>query len=444
MIDSKMLERFKNDFSSSDANKAVASAIAKVGIKDASFNNEALKRHKHIFSNTTERGKITEQKKSGRCWMFAALNTARVETMRKYNMKTFEFSQNYTLFWDKLERTNYVLDAIIETADEKPSSRVVSHLLQMPLNDGGQWDMFKAILDKYGVVPKDLMPETFHSSNTSALNSVLTSMIRYFAVELREEYAKTKSKEAAKALKPQMLSKVYNILVKALGEVPEQVTFEYMDKDDVYHRLEPTSPQDFFKKVVGWKLDDKISIINAPTKDKPYGKVYTVKHLGNIVEAEPIRYLNAPIEVLKNAAIKSIKNGNPVWFGCDVGKHSDRDSGIMDTELYNYTETLGYMPAWTKEQRLDYGESLLTHAMVLTGVNLDNDGKPATWQVENSWGEDAGKKGMFSMSDDWFDVFVYQIMIDKKYVQAEWAEKYAGELIELAPWDPMGALARMQ
>lgn len=444
MIDLKMRKEFKDRFFSDKANTAAASAIARVGINEASLNNEALRRHNHLFSHTTKRGDITAQERSGRCWMFAALNAARVDTMKKYNMKTFEFSQTYTFFWDKFERANYVFDAIIETADELPDSRVVSHLLTEPLNDGGQWDMFKGILEKYGVVPKDHMPETFHSSNTTVLDTVLTSMVRHFAIELREEYAKTKSREAAAALKPDMLYKVYNILVKALGAVPETVNFEYMDKDDTYHRLDPMTPQEFFKTVIGWNLSDKISLINAPTKDKPYGKVYTIKHLGSIVEADPIRHLNVPIEVLKNAAIKSIKDGVPVWFGCDVGKLSERDAGIMDMELFNYAHTLGYVPAWTKEQRLDYGESLLTHAMVFTGVNIDKTEKPVNWQVENSWGDKHGKKGMFSMSDEWFNEFVYQIMIDKKYLEPEWAKKYDGEIIELAPWDPMGALARIQ
>ncbi len=442
MIDQKLLEKFKQNFSKDATNEAVAPALAKVGITEASLNQEALRRHNHMFSHTTKRGDITEQKRSGRCWMFAALNTARVNAMKKYNLKTLEFSQVYTLFWDKLERSNYFFDAILETANEEPSSRVVAHLLTDPLCDGGQWDMFKGILDKYGIVPKDHMPETYHSSNTYMLDTVLTSMLRYFSIELREAARNKKSKEEIDSLKQDMLQKVYNILVKTLGPVPEIVKFEYVDKDDKYHKLPDMTPQEFFKEAIEWNLEDKISIINAPTKDKPYGKVYTVKHLGTVVEAKPIRYLNTPIEVLKEAAIKSIKDGEPVWFGCDVGKSSQSQVGIMDLDLFDYAKTLGYTPAWTKEQRLDYGESLLTHAMVFTGVNLDENGKPVNWQVENSWGDKPGKKGMFSMSDEWFEVFVYQIMTDKKYIDAEWVKKYEeGKLVELAPWDPMGALA---
>lgn len=439
MIDKTMLDQFKTRYHENPANRAVESSIARVGIQEASLNNDVLRRHNHVFNHTTKRGDMTAQKISGRCWMFAALNAARVNTMEQYNIKTLEFSQVYPLFWDKLERANYFFNAIIETAQEDKTSRIVSHLLHDPLCDGGQWDMFKGILKKYGAVPKDHMPETFNSSDTRVLDSVLTSMLRRFAYELRQACAD--SEAAAEALKTVMLEKIYNILVKALGEVPEEVNFEFYDTDDTYHRLEPMTPQAFFKQAVGWNLEDKISILNAPTDDKPIGQAFTVKYLGSIAEADPIRHINVPIEVLKQAAIDSIKDGEPVWFGCDVAQHSHGKLGIMDMDVFNYQETLGFMPEWSKALRLDYGESLLTHAMVLTGVNLDREGNAVNWQVENSWGEKVGKKGMYSMSDEWFDVFVYQIMTDKKYLSSEWLEKYHGELVELAPWDPMGALA---
>ncbi len=441
MIEQKIIDNFKNKFKSDKANLTIAGAIAKVGINEASLNNNTIRNHNHMFSVKTKRGDITSQKQSGRCWMFAALNTARIDTMKKYNLKTLEFSQNYTLFWDKIERANYVLDCLIDTIEEERDSRVVAFLLANPLEDGGQWDMFKAILDKYGVVPKDHMPETFHSSNTYAMNQYLTSMIRFFASQFRDEYKKSKDVEKLKAMKEDMLYKIYNVLVKALGNPPEKVNFEYEDKDEKYGRLPEMSPQDFFKEVVNWDLKDKISIINVPTEDKPYGKNYTVKYLGNVVEAGGVSYLNVPNEIMKQAAIDSLKNGEAVWFGCDVGKLSHGKLGIMDKDLYNYELTLDYYPEWDKAKRLDYYESQLTHAMVFTGVNLDKDGKALTWEVENSWGDELGKKGMFSMSDEWFDTFMYQIMIDKKYLPKEWQDKLDAELVELKPWDPMGSLA---
>ncbi|SFH51124.1 aminopeptidase C [Pisciglobus halotolerans] len=443
-IDQNLLEQYQARFESHKENQVIEGAIAKVGIKDASLDNNVFRRHSFVFSDETKRGAITNQKASGRCWMFAALNTARVDTMAKLNLETFEFSQNYTLFWDKLEKSNYFLDSILETLEEAIDSRIIAHLLAAPVQDGGQWDMFAGMLEKYGAVPKAVMPETYHSSNTRELNTALTTKLREFASRLRETYQTGATVEDLRAQKEDMLYVIYNILVKALGEVPTTFTYEYRDKDDQFQRIENITPQEFFKEYVGWNLTDRVSLINAPTEDKPYGRAYTVQYLGTVKEAEPIRYINVPMDVLKKAAVASIKNGEPVWYGCDVGQMSVRESGIMDEQSYNYGLTLGEASSLTKAQRLDYGESLLTHAMVLVGVDLDKDGHPINWKVENSWGEKAGKKGIFSMSDKWMDEFAYQISVDKKYIDQEWLKALDEPVIQLAPWDPMGALAMMQ
>lgn len=440
-ITNELLNKFKDQYSQNDCNLTIQNAIAKVGINEASENNCLGRRHNFIFSNTTTKGEITNQKASGRCWMFSALNTARVNTMNKLNMKTFEFSQNYTLFFDKLEKSNYFLESILETADEAHDSRVVMHLLTAPIQDGGQWDMFSGILEKYGSVPKYIMPETFHSSNTSVMNTVITSKLREDAYILRKMVAEKKTAKEIQDTKEEMLAHIYNILVKCLGPIPEKFDFEYQDKDEKYHVIKDLTPQSFFKEYVAWNLDDKISLINAPSESKPYNHVYTVKFLGTVKEGRPIRYINVPIDVLKKAAIASIKDNQPVWFGCDVGKQSNRLIGIMDLHTFDYEKTLGSDCHLSKGLKLDYGESLLTHAMVFTGVDLDQDGKPLKWQVENSWGDKVGDKGIFSMSDDWFDEYNYQIMVDKKYVDKEILDILNTEVIELEPWDPMGALA---
>ena len=440
-INQELINRFNQRYQENPTNQAVESAIAKVGINDASLNNNTVRSHPFVFSDETKRGDMTNQKSSGRCWMFAALNTARVDTMATLNVKTFEFSQNYALFWDKLEKANYFLDNIIETVDEPLNSRLVQHLLNSPLEDGGQWDMFANLLKKYGAVPKSVMPETYHSSNTGHLVAVLTHYLRAFAKDLRDQAEQGASTEALTEQKEEMLYVIYNVLTKALGTVPESFRYEYRDKDDVFHRLEETTPQAFFEKYVDWNLDNLVSLIHAPTDDKPMGRAYTVKFLGNVAEGEPITYINTPIDVLKQAAIASIQDGKPVWFGCDVGKMSHRDSGIMDKDLYGYEATLGHPLRLDKAARLDYGESLLTHAMVLVGVDLADDGSPLTWKVENSWGEKVGDKGIFSMSDAWFDEYTYQVTVDRKYVEQAWLEALDKPIIELDPWDPMGSLA---
>lgn len=443
-INTELLTNFKKRFDENRENQVIQGAIAKVGINTASIDNDVLRRHSFTFSDETKRGEITNQQASGRCWMFAALNTARVDTMNRLNVDTFEFSQNYTLFWDKLEKAHYFLDSILDTLDEAQDSRIIAHLLTDPVQDGGQWDMFSGILEKYGAVPKAVMPETFHSANTAVMNKILTSKLREFASVLREGHQNDETLEALTAKKEDMLYFIYNVLVKALGEIPETFTYDYRDKDNAFHRIADITPQEFFKKYVGWDLTNLVSLLNAPTADKPYGRAYTVKYLGTVKEAQPIRYINAPIEVLKEAATTSIKAGEPVWFGCDVGQMSIRDGGIMDEKSYQYDLTLGEGLNLTKAQRLDYGDSLLTHAMVFVGVNLDDEGKPLTWKVENSWGDKAGKKGIYSMSDKWFDEYNYQIAVDRKYIPEKWLKALDEPVIELEPWDPMGALAMVK
>lgn len=440
-INKELLEKFEKQYDLCSSNKVVESAIAKVGVEDASLNQESIRRHNFQFSEKTKKGEITNQKSSGRCWIFAALNTARVEAMEKFDIKTFEFSQTYTFFWDKLERANFFLESIIETVAEPVNSRLVAHLLTTPIQDGGQWDMVAGLFEKYGTVPKEAMPDTFHSTNSAPLNKVINNYLRFFATELREMAEKGSNAQALQSKKEEQLSVIYNILVKAFGKPPVEVTYEFVDSKEKFHRLPSMTPQEFFKTMIAWNLDDKISLINAPTADKPYGNAYTVKYLGSIKGVRPIRYVNAPIEALKKAAIASIQSGEPVWFGCDMGQNVNSISGVMDHKMYLTEELIGTQLGWTKAKRLEFGESCLTHAMVFTGVNLDENGNPTHWQVENSWGKDRGKDGEFSMSDEWFSEFVYQIMIDKKYVEKEWLTALEKPVIELEPWDPIGTLA---
>ncbi|AQS53683.1 Aminopeptidase C [Jeotgalibaca dankookensis] len=443
MIHTDMLTEFKSRFATSKEDQTIKNAVARVGFEDTAFNNEVLRRHNFVFSDETKIGKMTNQKQSGRCWMFAALNTARVDTMKQLNVDHFEFSQNYTLFWDKLEKANYFLESILETSEEPLDSRLLAHLLTDPVQDGGQWDMFSGILQKYGAVPKSAMPETYHSSRTATLNQLLTSKLRQFAKELRNSSQAGHTVEQLHEEKEEMLYFIYSLLVKALGEVPETFTYEYRDKDGNFQRIQDITPREFFQTYVGWDLENMVSLLNAPTADKPYKRAYTVRYLGTVREAKPVTYINAPIEALKEAAIRSIQAGEPVWFGCDVGKMSERKHGIMDSQTYVYDLVLGQDILLNKAERLDYGESLLTHAMVFVGVDLDANGKPIKWKVENSWGDAVGDKGIFSMEDAWFDEYNYQIAVNKKYIDSKWLEALDEPVIKLEPWDPMGALATL-
>ena len=437
----EQLEAYEKAFDADRANQVAMRAVTSCGVVKAATNPEVYRKDRHQFSVSLEQGKVTNQKQSGRCWMFAALNTMRFDVMKKLNLDTFELSQNYTLFYDKLEKANYFLESILDTLEEPTSGRVIAHLLMAPLNDGGQWDMFCNLMEKYGAVPKDAMPETACSSSTREITGYMTRKLREYACTLRTAHQNGQSLEQLRAQKETMMATIYNMLCVALGKPPKTFTLEVRAKDKKFIREENLTGKEFFQKYIGWDLSQYVSLINAPTADKPYHKTYTVKLLGNVVEGRPVKYLNLPVEDLKKAAIAQMQDGRPVWFGCDVGQCSLREGGVMDLEAIQAGELFGTDFPMNKAQRLDYGESLMTHAMVFQGVDLDDNGQPLRWRVENSWGKDAGVDGYYVMSDDWFSEYTYQVVVNKKYLTPEQVQEYDQEPIALEPWDPMGSLA---
>ena len=435
------IKAFDEAFEADRANRVAMDAVVNNGLLKTAKNRAAVSADVHEYSIHFEQGDITSQKSSGRCWMFAALNTFRFKMIHELNLKTFELSQAYPFFYDKLEKSNYLLESILETLDEPTDGRLISYLLQAPVGDGGQWDMFCNLVEKYGLVPKSAYPESTISSASREMNIYLTELLRGDACILRKMNKAGASTEELYAKKNEMLEEIYRMLCICLGQPPKTFDFEYTDKDGNYHRENGLTPKTFYDKYVGIKLSDYISLINAPTEDKPYGFSYSVSFLGNVKEGRIVRYLNLPVEELKKAAIAQLKDGEPVWFGCDVGKRSERESGLMDLNIYNLEQLLGTRFGMTKAERLDYGQSQMTHAMVFQGVNLDENGRPNRWRVENSWGEDPGKKGYYLMTDEWFDEYLYQIVVNKKYLTKEQLEAYEAEPKMLAPWDPMGSLA---
>lgn len=437
------LKAFEARFDQSPVARVAMNAVVKSGVEAAALSYDAARRMRYAFSLEIDPGKLTNQKSSGRCWMFAALNTMRYAIMQKLNLENFELSQNYPLFYDKLEKANYFLENILETLDQPLNGRVVAWLLSGPLNDGGQWDMFRNLVEKYGVVPKEAMPETFHSSNTGKMNKYLTLKLREDACRLREAYAQGKTLPQLREIKEGMLGEIYGMLCVCLGKPPQTVCLEARDVDGAFIRSGEMTPVAFFNTYVGWDLSEYVSLINAPTQDKPYGRTYTVKFLGNVRDGHAVRYLNVDVATLKRVAIAQMQDGDPVWFGCDVGQWLDRDSGSMDLEGYDLEGLLSVRFGMTKAQRLDYGESLMTHAMVFNGVNL-TDGRPNRWRVQNSWGEKSGHEGWYIMSDAWFDQYLYQIVVNKKYLTDEELSQLEQAPIELQPWDPMGSLALMR
>jgi len=418
-------------------------AVCATPLSKVALNRKRVVEVDHTFSHHLPENKITAQNQSGRCWMFAALNTFRVEAIKKMNLDNeFELSQNYVTFWDKFEKANYFLESILSTMDEPIGSRLLDWLLTGPVQDGGQWHMFINLVRKYGVVPKRAMPESESSSNTRELGYQLTYMLRDYACRLRAAHAKKDSDAELRNMKNGYLEEIYRILAIHLGEPPREFDWQWRDKEKEFHREGKMTPKEFYDKYVGIDLDDLVCLIHDPRPKHSYNEVYTVKFLGNVVGGEPIKYLNVPIDVLKTAAAEQIKDGQPVWFGNDVGKHLDRDLGMMDMDLFDYELVYGTAPIMNKAERLQYGHSQMTHAMVFTGVDIDAKGKPVKWRVENSWGDKPGDKGFFAMTDKWFDEYMYEVVVHRKYVPADAIAALEREPIGLDPWDPMGSLAR--
>lgn len=442
-INKEDIASFHKNYRHHPNSSVLENTVTKNGVRNASFNWHSIADNTPHFSIDLKTGDVADQKQSGRCWMFAALNTMRHDMQQKFNLPdNFELSQAYQFFWDKFEKSNYFYQNVIKTAKKPTDSRKVSWLMNEPQNDGGQWDMLCALISKYGVMPKAAMPESFNSSNSRGIDEVLNNKLRHDAVILRkminEDHA---NEEAIDETRRKMLNENYRMLAYTFGEPVSHFDFEYRTKkDNEFHRDTNLTPQEFFKKYVGWNLDDYISIIQAPTADKKYHQTYTIDMLGNVVGGREIKHLNLPMDEFKQLAIEQLKNGESVWFGSDVIKYLETKLGIMALNTYDYDKLFDVDLEMTKAEALDYGESMMDHAMVITGVDLV-DGKPTKWKVENSWGNKVGHKGYFVMSDDWMDKYCYQVVINKKYLSEDLKRDYAKTPVVLKPWDPMGTLA---
>ncbi|MFC4651318.1 aminopeptidase C [Lactococcus nasutitermitis] len=429
-------QKLYENFAENPKFRAVENAATKNGLLNALEARSSHANNLPEFSIDLTSDPVTNQKQSGRCWMFAAMNTFRHKVINNFKLENFELSQAYPYFWDKYEKSNWFFEQLIENSEM--DDRRLKFLLQTPQQDGGQWDMIVAIFEKYGVMPKAAYPESSASSTSRELNQYLNKLLRQDAQLLLDA---VKAGKDVAALKESLLQEIFNFLAATLGLPPQEFDFAFRNKDKELVKFSGT-PKEFYDQFVAVDLDNYVSIINAPTADKPYNKSYTVEFLGNVVGARDVKHLNVDMSRFKKLAIAQMQQGETVWFGCDVGQVSNRKSGLLTLDAYDFETALDIEFTQDKAGRLDYGESLMTHAMVLAGVDLDENGNSTQWKVENSWGKDAGEfNGYFVASDAWMDEYTYQIVVRKDLLTEEELAAYAAEPQVLLPWDPMGALA---
>lgn len=442
-INTDTLAGFAADLASDASWKVARNAATAADVQKLTLDREILASADHSMSVKLDQWAVADQQRSGRCWLFAGLNSVRGDAMDETGIKDLEYSQSWLHYWDKLEKANYLLTAMVELADRPLDDRTVQHLLDHPAEDGGQWNMFVALVEKYGIVPKYAMPETWSSSHTAKMNRDISTATRTGALRIRAEIAGGGDGSTAHRA---ALGELHRILTAHLGVPPEKFVWQYRDKNDEFHREGTLTPLEFAAKYLPADLGEYVCLVNDPRDSSPYGEKFTVDYLGNVVGAAPVTYLNAPTAVLKDAAVAALQEGRPVWFGCDTVAQSDRDKGVWDAHLHDYTGfyqvELG-VEALDKQARVLTGESLMTHAMVITGVDLDDSGVPVKWRVENSWGPKNADKGFWTMNDSWFDEYVFVIAVHPDRLPQEYRDAWASDATPhvLPAWDPMGALA---
>lgn len=433
-LTSKMVEKLKKEFHSRKDAAIIARAIQKNGIKAASEDPMASERLHRAFSYEIKTGKPTNQRHSGRCWSFAALNTLRHKFATKYKFKDFELSQNYLFFWDRIERANMFFQKIIATADKPLHDRTVDFYLSFALNDGGQWANAASIIEKYGVVPEYVMPDTHNTKDTSDVAEVFDSLMRKDAIELRAMVQTNASAEELQEAQERMMGDVYKIAAYSFGEPPAKFDLEYRDDDKKFHQILGLTPLKFYHEYFDTNLNDYIVVTNAP--DHEMDRSYLMPAQDSVVGGLPIKFVNVPFAELQEGAIKQLKAGETVWVGNDVLQQMDRKRGLMDAKLYHREELLDVDFVMDKKHRLETKQAVVSHAMTLTGFDMVND-QPTRWKIENSWGKDNGDNGYFVMTQDWFEDYTYEAVINKKYLSDRVKKVAESEPITLPAWDSL-------
>lgn len=431
-ITQDMLNQIKSSYKHTPADKAIYNAMAETSIAVLAKNHENLANFDTNFTNKVVSHGITDQQQSGRCWLFTGLNVLRAQMMAKYGLDEMEFSQNYCFFYDQLEKANLFLQGIIDTREKPMDDKMVEWLFRNPISDGGQFTGISDVIGKYGVVPSSVMPETYSSENTSQIARLVGLKLREFGLQLRDEAAKGVKVSALEAKKTEMLSTVYRMLALAFGEPVERFTWTMNGETKEY------TPQSFYQEYLGNDLTNNyVMLMNDPSRE--YYKCYEIDFDRHVYDGKNWTYVNLPVEDIKAMAIESIKDSTMMYFSCDVAKFLDSKRGTLDLKNFDYESLMGTTFGMNKKQRVQTFASGSSHAMTLMAVDLDKDGKLKKWMVENSWGAEAGYKGHLIMTDEWFDEYMFRLVVEKKYVPEKVLNILKQKPIRLPAWDPMFA-----
>lgn len=431
-----VLGKLKKMQNTTATNKALANALSATDINILTRNASNLAAQNKFFSNYVKSEGITDQKSSGRCWLFTGLNVMRAKMIAKYGLGDFKFSHAYCFFYDQLEKSNLFLQGIIDNAKKPMDDKLVEWLFKNPLSDGGQFTGIADIISKYGVVPSEVMAETYAANNTSRMNKLVSYKLRQFGIELRAMAKKGAKKEAMQKRKVEMLGTVYHMLSLFLGTPPEKFTWTMVDKSGKPVSTKEYTPLGFYKEYVADDLKNNyVMLMNDPTRE--YNKVYEIDFDRHAYDGENWTYLNLPMDSIKQIAIRSIKDSTMMYMSCDVGKFLDRNTGVLDSANFDYSSIMGTEFNMTKKERIMSFASMSSHAMTLMAVDLDKSGKPLKWEVENSWGSDYGYRGHLIMTDAWLDGYLFRLVVEKKYMSQPTLDLLKQKATLLPPWDPM-------
>lgn len=437
-ISEKMLVDLQKSFQNTASDKAILNAIANNDINKLALNLSNSDLNDTYFSHKVKTKGITNQKSSGRCWMFSGMNILRAKFIAKYNPEKFEFSQNYLFFWDQLEKSNLFLQAVIDTRNKDFNDKTVEWLFKNPIGDGGQFTGMIDLVTKYGLVPKEAMPETNSSENTTRMTNLISLKLREYGLELREKATQKGMKEDALIQrKTEMLTNIYRMLALNLGVPPTTFTWTLKDANGKPVSTKEYTPKSFYQEFVNEDLSTYIMFMNDPTRE--YYKVYEIEYDRHMYDGLNWKYINLPIDDIKEMAMQSIKDSTALYFSCDVGKYYNRDNGTLDLNNFDYESLMGITFGMNKKQRIQSFASSSSHAMTLCGVDINKNGKPLKWLLENSWGL-TGYNGYLIMTDDWFNEYMFRLVVEQKYVKKEILDLLKTESVKLPPWDPMFAL----